>query len=779
MKKLITIASAAILLLSAANAQDNVLYELDFASQADSGLPEGWTQVEGSAEQVRVLDGVLELDARSGGPVRVLLPDELAQYGDYMVEAEVTHAEANEPTRWNSIMFRVQDADYPYYQMAVRQNAAAANGVEFAERTPANSWNVPTAAPYDTAIDGATYYTYTLKTHGNRVQELIDGTVVVDTDLAVDYSDGHVGFQSNGSLMRIRNVRVSVQDELPPMPPTPADGMVQVTEPATGVSVAPTVVLEFTDAAQADASFSDALPATVILHVDADLNVLDASAAVVTSLAEAMDFLDQRAIPAFYVSNAAAATSLSGWLSDNIVVDAFVASNEPELVTELRRAHPLLRGIIDYRAASELDLMDVRREANTNLSRIVLLPQHIATKENVEFLQRLLMTVWVGEQATDVPAGVNQFNLVVTGVNGIVTSDAAGLIDVLGNAFPQEQVTLARKPLIIGHRGIPGLAPENTLEGAWLAFERGSDMIENDIYVTTDGAVVIHHDETLERTTTGSGSIAEYSLIELMNVLANNQFPAEFPYAGIPTLNEFFAAFLDLDVVHVVEIKTADPSIIEPTVELIRTFDAEDQVVAISFHADQIRLLHEHMPGMSAGFLTGGQVNEAAPLRSVYNVLEVVQPLNSTYNPNYGGLGRGFLEAAKHRGITSWPWTFRNHDEYIDMFLAGLNGLTTDDSHWSETWIDGVSAQDSLVETPVGSSVELTADVSRYDRSSGEVIPEVVVLDGADLISVDGAVITGESEGTAWVALRYWQDIDSDRGYFMYSGAVQVGVVAD
>ena len=564
------------------------------------------------------------------------------------------------------------------------------------------------------------------------------------------------------------------------MGPTPADRIINVLEPATGVSVAPSVVLEFTDAALADLANAQDLPATVILHLSADLDVTDARGATVATLSAALRSIGSRVIPAFYVSDEVTATRLSSWLGDTDLIDGFVVSSQPELVAQVRRSHPLIRGIIDCRAAGSLDLPAVRHVANANLSRIVLLPQSLADRQSVEYLQQRLMTVWVGEQPADVPTAVNHFNLVSTGANGIVTVDAAGVIKVLGGAFPRDRVTLVRKPFVIGHRGIPALAPENTLEGARLAFEHGSDLIENDIHVTTDGQVVIHHDETLDRTTTGTGSIASRSLAELDGILANFQFPDRFPEAGIPTLASYFESFRGTDVVHVVEIKSADPAIIRPMVELIREYQVEDQVVAISFHADQIRLLHRHMPGLSAGFLTGGQVDEAAPLRSVCSVLEIVQPLSTTYNPYYGGLGRNFLEAAKHRGITSWPWTFRagDEDEFKDLFLAGLNGLTTDCSHWSGGWVDGLTPAAGRMELAVGSESEVRARAGHYDRTSREVTPEIVVLSGADIIRVAGATITGQARGTAWVTLRHWQDLGEGRGYFMYTGAIAVEVTA-
>ena len=80
-------------------------------------------------------EGALEINGRgdNSNGTGVLLPEYLGLFGNYKIEADMTHLDANNTGRWNSIMYRVQNNSYPYYQMGVRENATAANGVEFAE----------------------------------------------------------------------------------------------------------------------------------------------------------------------------------------------------------------------------------------------------------------------------------------------------------------------------------------------------------------------------------------------------------------------------------------------------------------------------------------------------------------------------------------------------------------------------------------------------------------------------------------------------------------------
>ena len=111
---------------------------------------------------------------------------------------------------------------------------------------------------------------------------------------------------------------------------------------------------------------------------------------------------------------------------------------------------------------------------------------------------------------------------------------------------------LAGAPLLIAHRGGSALAPENTL----LAFQRaldwwGADILELDVQPTRDGEAVVFHDDTLDRTTDGSGPVSARTLAELKQLDAGHHFTPDggqtFPFRGrvigIPTLAEVLRAF--------------------------------------------------------------------------------------------------------------------------------------------------------------------------------------------------------------------------------------------
>ena len=80
--------------------------------------------------------------------------------------------------------------------------------------------------------------------------------------------------------------------------------------------------------------------------------------------------------------------------------------------------------------------------------------------------------------------------------------------------------------IILGHRGASGYAPENTLEAFRLAMDMGADGFELDVHLSRDGELIVMHDETVDRTTNGTGQIQSFTLKELKRLDASNGMAA-------------------------------------------------------------------------------------------------------------------------------------------------------------------------------------------------------------------------------------------------------------
>ncbi len=104
------------------------------------------------------------------------------------------------------------------------------------------------------------------------------------------------------------------------------------------------------------------------------------------------------------------------------------------------------------------------------------------------------------------------------------------------------------RTLNIAHRGFSGMYPENTMEAFKKAVEIGSDGIETDLHITKDGVIVICHDETIDRTTDGSGFIKDYTYRELTEFNAGHG-------EKIPSLDELMDYMKDKNLLLNLELK--------------------------------------------------------------------------------------------------------------------------------------------------------------------------------------------------------------------------------
>lgn len=98
---------------------------------------------------------------------------------------------------------------------------------------------------------------------------------------------------------------------------------------------------------------------------------------------------------------------------------------------------------------------------------------------------------------------------------------------------------------VAAHRGFSEKYPENTMEAFRAALEVGADEIETDVRVTADGELVLIHDDTVGRTTDGTGKVCEMTLDELRTLDAGVKKGAEFAGAKVPTLRELFELVKD------------------------------------------------------------------------------------------------------------------------------------------------------------------------------------------------------------------------------------------
>ena len=235
--------------------------------------------------------------------------------------------------------------------------------------------------------------------------------------------------------------------------------------------------------------------------------------------------------------------------------------------------------------------------------------------------------------------------------------------------------------LVIAHRGSSAEAPENTLPAFEAAVRRGADAIELDVRLTADGAPVVVHDATLDRTTDRTGPLAALTLAELRPVDAGWHFSPDLgrthPFRGgdarVPTLGEVLWAFPRLNVL--VEIK--EPAAREAVRRVLLQEDAVARCVVASENPDAL-LGFEEPPlarGASAPEISAlywAALLRRRPAPAVYRMLSV--PLRHRGLPVPTS---GFVAAARARGCAVHVWTVDSPDTARRLWRRGVSGIVT------------------------------------------------------------------------------------------------------
>ncbi|GAB4420497.1 MAG: glycerophosphodiester phosphodiesterase [Anaerolineales bacterium] len=242
-------------------------------------------------------------------------------------------------------------------------------------------------------------------------------------------------------------------------------------------------------------------------------------------------------------------------------------------------------------------------------------------------------------------------------------------------------------PLVIAHQGGDGLWPGNTLYAFERAAELGVDVLEMDLHISKDGVLVIMHDETVDRTTDGTGLLEEMTLEEVKALDAGYAWTpddgATYPFRGqgvtVPTLEEVFQAFPEYRMV--IEIKKTERSMAEPFCDLIRAYQMEDQVLVASFHDERMEAFRRVCPEVAT--------SSARQETTVFVLLSKVY-LGRAFSPAFQSLQvpressgitvmtEGFVRAVHERGLRVEPWTINDPAEMQKYIDWGVDGIITD-----------------------------------------------------------------------------------------------------
>ncbi len=220
--------------------------------------------------------------------------------------------------------------------------------------------------------------------------------------------------------------------------------------------------------------------------------------------------------------------------------------------------------------------------------------------------------------------------------------------------------------LNIAHRGASGRFPENTLRAFAAAIEAGAQMCELDVQLTLDGGVVVIHDETVERTTDGRGTVRSMTLAELKCLDAGVRFGREFAGERIPTLQEVMTLAEGRCGLNI-EIKSV--GVERKVCELIVERRTLATAMISSFDWDALAVVRHFEPRVRVGLLASQW-----PARLVGAAFELRA---ESINPRSDIVTEDLCIAAHERSLSVYTWTVDEPDEMRRLIAFGVDGIMT------------------------------------------------------------------------------------------------------
>ncbi|MED2793357.1 glycerophosphodiester phosphodiesterase [Bacillus wiedmannii] len=234
----------------------------------------------------------------------------------------------------------------------------------------------------------------------------------------------------------------------------------------------------------------------------------------------------------------------------------------------------------------------------------------------------------------------------------------------------------------IAHRGASAYAPEHTIQAYKLGQQLKGDYIEIDLQMTKDGHLVAMHDETVNRTTNGTGLVKEQTLEEIKQLNAGSLFnekhppgaKKEFENANVPTLEEIIETF-GHNAKYYIETKSPDeyPSMEEKLLEIIKHYGINDKVIIQSFSEASLQKIHSLDVNIP--------LVQLLPYKKAAQLTELEMKKYKTYciglGMNYKYIDSTYVKRIKKHGLEVHPFTVDNETDMKKLILWGVDGMFT------------------------------------------------------------------------------------------------------
>jgi len=221
--------------------------------------------------------------------------------------------------------------------------------------------------------------------------------------------------------------------------------------------------------------------------------------------------------------------------------------------------------------------------------------------------------------------------------------------------------------LKIAHRGASGNFPENTVCAFRAAIDAGAEMCELDVQLSRDGAIVVIHDETVERTTDGKGEVAELTLEELKRLDAGAKFKGgAVKGERIPTLDEVFSVTSGKCGLNI-ELKAG--GLEHQVAQIMQARNALADSIVSSFDWEYLKNIQQLHFNIRVGLLA-----EEKPVDLMMNAVAMRA---HSINPRWDMVTSDLCKAAHERGLKVYTWTVDADARMRALIACGVDGIMT------------------------------------------------------------------------------------------------------
>ncbi|HHU83714.1 MAG TPA: hypothetical protein GXZ23_00905 [Clostridiales bacterium] len=226
--------------------------------------------------------------------------------------------------------------------------------------------------------------------------------------------------------------------------------------------------------------------------------------------------------------------------------------------------------------------------------------------------------------------------------------------------------------LLIAHRGLSAIAPENTLPALQQACNYKYYGVEFDVYTTKDEVFILNHDETVDRMTEGVGSVRDMTYDELKALSfdsGNNRLLYSHDNLYIPTLDEALKLLVEYDIVPVIELKNVDVELLPEFVKLLDRYKLTDKSTIISFNAEYLDELAKIRNNLDMMYLVGTISDE-----------NIEYCKNNDFGLSFSGTNKDndiFIEKCLEQEISLGTWTIDDPVRFAELYDMGIRMFTT------------------------------------------------------------------------------------------------------